>query len=194
MREGIRYDKRPPCFDADGAGGAAIARCRRGCDRQSPADRRRSTFSCDCGSPEPTMRRDCRADLRARGVQRRAVRTAPDSAVSMESIMISLRCLALATLAAAAAPSLAAGASPFPPGVYRCELNQSVHVRNVSADLKSAVISWKQKDYTIRAVDTRTGALRYEDPSSGLVWIMITGKSMLLDARRGQRLADECRT
>jgi hypothetical protein len=101
-------------------------------------------------------------------------------------------------LAVAAAPSFAtATAAPenfeFRTGIYRCELNQSVHVRKVSEDLKSVVIEWQKKDYTVRAVDTRSGALRYEDAGSGLVWIMITGKSMLLDARRGQRLADECR-
>ena len=79
-------------------------------------------------------------------------------------------------------------------GHYRCELNRSVHVRHVTPDLQSAVLQWNRKDYTLRAVEARTGALRYEDPQSGLVWITITGKSMLLDSKHGKQLANECTT
>ena len=38
----------------------------------------------------------------------------------------------------------------------------------------------------------RIGALRYEDDASGLVWIVIVGKSMLLDTRQGKQLANDC--
>jgi hypothetical protein len=55
------------------------------------------------------------------------------------------------------------------------------------------VLNWNQRDYTLKAVGARSGAVRYEDPSSGLVWLLISSKSMLLDSRQGQRLADECR-
>jgi len=82
----------------------------------------------------------------------------------------------------------------FPAGIYRCELNRSVHVRQVSADLQSAVLHWDKKEYTLRAVNARTGALRYEDPKSGLVWLVIVGKSMLLDTKQGRQLANECKT
>ena len=37
------------------------------------------------------------------------------------------------------------------------------------------------------------GALRFEDKASGLTWITITGKSMLLDTRQGRQLANDCR-
>lgn len=83
---------------------------------------------------------------------------------------------------------------PFSAGMYQCELNRKVHVRSVTPDLQSAVLSWDRKEYTMRAVGTRTGALRYEDAASGLVWLVIVGKSMLLDTRRGQQLANECKT
>jgi hypothetical protein len=45
----------------------------------------------------------------------------------------------------------------------------------------------------MKAVNTQSGALRYEDGASGLVWIVITDKSMLLDTRQGKQLANECR-
>lgn len=44
------------------------------------------------------------------------------------------------------------------------------------------------------AVDARSGALRCEDRDSGLVRLMIHGKSMLLDTKQRQRLADACST
>jgi hypothetical protein len=107
--------------------------------------------------------------------------------------------LALSIPAAQAARPAAApaGFDPhrigFKPGAYRCELGRSVHVRHVSADMQTATLHWNRRDYTVRAVDARSGALRYEDRESGLVWLMIHGKSMLLDGKQGQRLADACR-
>lgn len=98
----------------------------------------------------------------------------------------------LAALAAATAPAQAAGLA-MKTGVYRCELNRSVHVRHVSADARSAKIRWGKRDYTLHAVSARTGALRYEDPKSGLMWLTIVGKSMLLDTKHGKQLANECR-
>lgn len=107
-------------------------------------------------------------------------------------------CAAIATPAAAAANPPAGGpANPaglvFKPGTYRCELNRQVDVRAVGKQLESAVIRFEKKDYTMRAVETRTGALRYEDPASGMVWIVIVDKSMLLNAKQGRQLANECR-
>lgn len=101
----------------------------------------------------------------------------------------------------AAASSPEAGEAPgfnphgfkFPAGVYRCELNRSVHVREVAPDMQSAVVNWNKRDYTLRAVNARSGALRYEDPASGLVWLVILEKSMLLDTRQGKQLANECK-
>ena len=82
---------------------------------------------------------------------------------------------------------------PFRAGTYECELNRRVQVRSVSSDLQFATLQWDRKDYTMRVVGTRTGALRYEDSASGLVWLVIVGKSMLLDTRHGKQLANECK-
>ncbi len=98
-----------------------------------------------------------------------------------------------APVAPAGVPTNAAGIA-MPAGHYKCELNRSVHVRQVAPDLQSAVVQWDKKDYAMKAVEARSGALRFEDAVSGLVWIVIHGKSMLLDTKLGRQLANECRT
>jgi hypothetical protein len=93
--------------------------------------------------------------------------------------------------------SIPAGFNPYriamPAGAYRCELGRSVQVRDVSADMRTTVLRWGSRDYTLQAVQARSGALRYEDASSGLTWIVIPGTSMLLNTKEGQRLANACR-
>lgn len=101
----------------------------------------------------------------------------------------------LATFAALACTAASASANglQMKTGMYKCELNRSVHVRHVAADASSAKIRWGKRDYTLHAVNARTGALRYEDKKSGLMWLTIVGKSMLLDTKQGKQLANECR-
>jgi len=106
-----------------------------------------------------------------------------------------------ASLASAPMPAASADQAGFnphgfklPTGVYRCDLNRSVNVREVSADMSSAVVQFDKKDYRMHAVGARSGALRYEDPQSGLVWLVIATKSMLLDTKHGRQLANECKT
>jgi hypothetical protein len=41
-------------------------------------------------------------------------------------------------------------------------------------------------------VPTTTGAVRLEDTRAGAVWLQIANKSMLMNQKIGQRLADEC--
>lgn len=78
-------------------------------------------------------------------------------------------------------------------GLYRCELGRRVIVRRVAPDRQSMVINWRGQDTQLNAVLARTGALRFENPQTGYVWLVIVGKSMLLDARAGRTLANECR-
>jgi hypothetical protein len=104
--------------------------------------------------------------------------------------------LASAPLSASSADTSSFNPHGFklPTGVYRCDLNRSVNVREVSADMSSAVVQFDKKDYKMHAVGARSGALRYEDPQSGLVWLVIATKSMLLDTKHGRQLANECKT
>lgn len=48
--------------------------------------------------------------------------------------------------------------------------------------------------YRMRPVTTRTGTIRLEDAKAGIVWLQLANKSMLMDQKRGRRLADECAT
>lgn len=78
-------------------------------------------------------------------------------------------------------------------GVFRCDLNRRVEIRQVAEDRRSAIVYWERRNYTMQLVATQTGALRLEDKASGLTWITIPGKSMLLDTKQGKQLANDCR-
>ncbi len=41
-------------------------------------------------------------------------------------------------------------------------------------------------------VETTTGAIRLEDKKAGAVWLQLANKSMLMNQKAGQRLADAC--
>ncbi len=78
-------------------------------------------------------------------------------------------------------------------GTYHCELNRQVQVRSLGADRRSMVVAWRGNEHTLTAIDTASGALRFENEQAGLTWLVIIGKAMLLDSRKGEQLANECR-
>ena len=55
-------------------------------------------------------------------------------------------------------------------------------------------LHWAGYAYQMQRVPTTTGAHRFEHPGSGLVWISIPAKAMLLDRKLGAPVANECRT
>lgn len=103
-------------------------------------------------------------------------------------------CSSLVSGLASASPLTAHPDVRMAPGVYRCELNRQVHVRHISYDRRSAVLTWNRRDYQLEAVSTQSGAMRFEDRISGLAWISIVDKSLLLDTRTGKQLANDCRS
>ena len=78
-------------------------------------------------------------------------------------------------------------------GNFRCELGNQVDVSADPQHPNAINVAWKGRSYPLQAVATSTGALRYEDAASGHVWIQIPAKSMLLNAKAGQQLANECK-
>ena len=48
--------------------------------------------------------------------------------------------------------------------------------------------------YRMHPVESRTGAIRLEDPKRGAMWLQLGNKSMLMNQKPGQRLADECQS
>jgi hypothetical protein len=94
--------------------------------------------------------------------------------------------------AKAATPEASTAKMVLETGLYRCELGQRVTVKRIAPDRSNILLNWSGKDYTMKAIGTESGALRFEDKASGLVWMAIVGKSQLLNSKRGQRLANEC--
>jgi len=77
---------------------------------------------------------------------------------------------------------------------YKCELNDALTIYTHDEDDNRVALSWKNKLYGLERVATTTGANRFENKKSGLVWISIPTKGILLDSIRGQQLANECKT
>ena len=77
-------------------------------------------------------------------------------------------------------------------GKIQCELGADV---TITADDKKAgffTVSTKGARYRMHPVESRTGAIRLEDPKAGAMWLQIANKSMLMNQKQGLRLADEC--
>jgi hypothetical protein len=77
-------------------------------------------------------------------------------------------------------------------GHLPCELGASVQM---TADERSPGyfnLQGKGYKYRMRPVTTSTGAIRLEDEKAGAVWLQLANKSMLMDQKKGRRLADEC--
>lgn len=76
-------------------------------------------------------------------------------------------------------------------GPVACELGAKVTVRPHPSAGRFEVLHGRQK-FQMEPSLTSTGAVRLEDPVSGAVWLQLGNKSMLLNQRHGQRLADAC--
>ncbi|WP_076591528.1 hypothetical protein [Herminiimonas arsenitoxidans] len=76
---------------------------------------------------------------------------------------------------------------------FSCELGNKVTIYTNDNDDKHIAIRWKDKVHRLGRIGTSTGANRFENRKAGLVWINIPSKAMLLDSKKGQQLANECR-
>ncbi|WPH21926.1 hypothetical protein [Variovorax paradoxus] len=79
-------------------------------------------------------------------------------------------------------------------GKAQCELGADV---TVDADEKKPGffnVSTKGVKYRMHPVESRTGAIRLEDPRAGAMWLQLGNKSMLMNQKAGLRIADECQT
>jgi hypothetical protein len=78
-------------------------------------------------------------------------------------------------------------------GLHRCELGKRVLVKRVASDGTGVQVNWGGKDYNLRSVPTQSGAKRFEDSKAGIAWVVISAKAFILDTKRGQMLANECK-
>jgi hypothetical protein len=79
-------------------------------------------------------------------------------------------------------------------GILPCELGNSVHL---TADPKQPGyfdLHMHKVRYRLVPVPTTTGAIRLEDAKAGAVWLQLGNKSMLMNHKLGQRMADECKS
>ncbi|RGE42387.1 hypothetical protein DZC30_16570 [Comamonas testosteroni] len=77
-------------------------------------------------------------------------------------------------------------------GRIPCELGAHVNVTPDSANPGYFIIDGRGFKYHMSPVATTTGTVRLEDKAAGAVWLQIANKSMLMNQKAGQRLADEC--
>lgn len=78
-------------------------------------------------------------------------------------------------------------------GTYRCEGGVRVDVLRSTGAPEHVQVSWKGGRYRLQRNLSYSGLPRYEDEDSGLVWIDLPWKSVLLDGKSGKPLVSECR-
>ncbi len=79
-------------------------------------------------------------------------------------------------------------------GRMPCELGNVV---NLLPDPKSPghfELELQKLRFRMSPVETQTGAIRLEDQQAGVVWLQLANKSMLMNQKVGQRLADDCQS
>ena len=77
-------------------------------------------------------------------------------------------------------------------GPMPCELGATVHLSHDPASPGYFDVTGKGFRYRMKTVATTTGAIRLEDQKAGTVWLQLANKSMLMDQKKGRRVADEC--
>lgn len=108
-----------------------------------------------------------------------------------------------APVVAAALPSSAADDVPLTAGQLEaaqhvftgkadCEFGEQIDVNAVDGKPGHFQLRHRRTTYQLVPQETTTGAVRLEDKRAGIVWLQIPAKSMLMNAKVGQRVADNC--
>ena len=79
-------------------------------------------------------------------------------------------------------------------GAIPCELASSVQITPARRPgfFIVQVKNVRNARYFMHPVESRTGAIRLEDPKRSAMWLQLGNKSMLMSQKLGIRLADEC--
>lgn len=77
-------------------------------------------------------------------------------------------------------------------GDAACEFDQTVSVLPIDGQPGHFRVTFKKVAYTVVPEETSSGAIRLEDKKAGIVWLQIPSKSMLMNAKIGQRMVDGC--
>ncbi len=113
----------------------------------------------------------------------------------------------IAPTAPMATPPSAALVSPAVMPVAQTTATDNVHVGRMVCELGNAVsvtpdasrpgsywVQMRQHRFHMTPVTTTTGAVRLEDAHAGAMWLQLPHKSMLMNSKLGQRMADECQS
>ena len=76
---------------------------------------------------------------------------------------------------------------------YACELGNKITIYTNDNDAAHIALRWKNRLHRLARIGTTTGALRFENPHYGLIWIGIPSKGILLDSKLNRQLANECK-
>ncbi|WP_394787775.1 hypothetical protein [Rhodoferax sp.] len=95
---------------------------------------------------------------------------------------------------AALTPAEMAIAERVQVGTVPCELGASVTLVPDAKYPGYFNVQVRTLKYRMFPVETSTGAIRLEDKKAGAVWLQLGNKSMLMNQKLGQRLADECQS
>ena len=75
-----------------------------------------------------------------------------------------------------------------------CEMGNSVTVMPDPQQPARFIVQMKKYTFHMTPVETSTGAVRLEDAQAGAMWLQLPNKSMLMNSKLGQRMADECQS
>ncbi len=89
-------------------------------------------------------------------------------------------------------PAQLAAAERVHTGRADCEQRQSVQVERVAGQPGHFDVRFGARSFRMVPEETTTGAVRLHDHRAQVVWLQIPSKSMMLDQKAGQRLADLC--
>lgn len=131
----------------------------------------------------------------AKAPAKKAVAKAPAKATAKKAAVAAAASTAAVAAAAADQPlteEALAVAEQVHTGKIGCELGKHVNVERDSGKPGYFKVTGNGFNYHMSPVITSTGAVRLEDTRAGAVWLQIANKSMLMNQKAGQRLADEC--
>jgi hypothetical protein len=87
---------------------------------------------------------------------------------------------------------LAAAARVFT-GTAVCDQGHQIRLVPLAGQQGHFKLEYGKASYILVPEETTTGAVRLEDKKAGIVWLQIPAKSMLMNAKLGQRVADGCK-
>lgn len=77
---------------------------------------------------------------------------------------------------------------------YGCAEGHKITVFRNPDDSANVALRWGNRITRMKRIETASGAERLEHEKRGLVFIGIPAKAMLLDAKRGRQLANDCKS